>query len=111
RGFRVEIGEIENALLRQPDVARAAVVLREDTPGDQRLVAYVVPEGPLNTAALAGRTAAELPDYMVPSAYVVLDELPLSPHGKVDRRALPAPDHPVAVPGRGPRTPQEEILC
>ncbi|OWA20943.1 non-ribosomal peptide synthetase [Streptomyces sp. CS057] len=111
RGFRVEIGEIENALLRQPDVARAAVVLREDTPGDQRLVAYVVPEGLLNTAALAGRTAAELPDYMVPSAYVVLDELPLSPHGKVDRRALPAPDHPVAVPGRGPRTPQEEILC
>ncbi|MEV7654366.1 amino acid adenylation domain-containing protein [Streptomyces anulatus] len=112
RGFRVGIGEIENALLRQPDVARAAVVLREDAPGDQRLVAYLVPEGPLDTVALAGRAAAELPDYMVPSAYVVLDELPLSPHGKVDRRALPAPDHSAtAVPGRGPRTPQEEILC
>ncbi|WP_079044175.1 non-ribosomal peptide synthetase [Streptomyces anulatus] len=112
RGFRVEIGEIENALLRQRHVAGAAVVLREDAPGDQRLVAYLVPEGPLDTVALAGRTAAELPDYMVPSAYVVLDELPLSPHGKVDRRALPVPDHPaVAVPGRGPRTPQEEILC
>ncbi|MFR9755699.1 amino acid adenylation domain-containing protein [Streptomyces sp. TR06-5] len=112
RGFRVEIGEIENAVLRRPGVARAAVVLREDTPGDQRLVAYVVPEdGALDRTALARGTAADLPDYMVPAAYVALDALPLSPNGKVDRRALPEPDWSATVTGRAPRTPQEEILC
>ncbi|MFB7738713.1 amino acid adenylation domain-containing protein [Streptomyces sp. NPDC056112] len=112
RGFRVEIGEIENALLRRAGVAQAAVVLREDLPGDQRLVAYLVPDGPLDQAEVAREVAADLPDYMVPAAFVVMDELPLSPNGKVDRRALPAPDHsPATATGRAPRTPQEELLC
>ncbi|MFI9599854.1 amino acid adenylation domain-containing protein [Streptomyces sp. NPDC052043] len=113
RGFRVEIGEIENALLRRTGVAQAAVVLREDLPGDQRLIAYLVPDGPLDRAEVAREVAGDLPDYMVPAAFVVLDELPLSPNGKVDRRALPAPDHSATgtAVGRAPRTPQEELLC
>jgi amino acid adenylation domain-containing protein/non-ribosomal peptide synthase protein (TIGR01720 family) len=111
RGFRVEIGEIEKAVLSCPHVARTTVTLREDTPGDRRLVAYLVADGEVDRAAVARQTAAALPDYMVPAAYVVMEELPLTPNGKVDRKALPVPDYSAGVPGRAPRTPQEEILC
>ncbi|MGV9700199.1 amino acid adenylation domain-containing protein [Streptomyces sp. NPDC003470] len=91
RGYRVELGEIETALLSHPAVAGATVVLREDVPGAQGLVAYVVPVGPLDTSALRAHLRRDLPDYMVPAAFVPLERIPLTPNGKTDRRALPAP--------------------
>ncbi|MEV7401807.1 amino acid adenylation domain-containing protein [Streptomyces sp. NPDC091267] len=112
RGFRIEPAETENVLLTDPDVHGACVVVREDVPGDRRLVAYVVPapgarpDGP----ALARRVGRALPAYMVPSAFVTLDALPLNPNGKVDRRALPAP-RAAATTGRAPRTAYEEVLA
>jgi len=91
RGFRIELGEIEARLREHPGVREAVVVAREDTPGDKRLAAYWVGEGvdPETLRAQLGRT---LPAYMVPSAYVRMDEFPLSPNGKLDRAALPAPE-------------------
>uniref|UniRef100_UPI000AD06E8E non-ribosomal peptide synthetase n=1 Tax=Peterkaempfera griseoplana TaxID=66896 RepID=UPI000AD06E8E len=119
RGFRVELGEIETVLAAHDSVAQAVVVVREDVPGDKRLVAYAVP-GPAardEDAALlaqAVRAAAQerLPGYMVPSAVVVIDRLPLMPNGKLDRKALPAPD---GAPGEKEShryvTSFEEGLC
>ncbi|MFD8823829.1 amino acid adenylation domain-containing protein [Streptomyces sp. NPDC059605] len=91
RGYRIELGEIETALLTHPTITGATVVLREDVPGVQRLVAYVVPVGPLDAGALRTHLQRDLPDYMVPTAFVPLESIPLTPNGKTDRRALPAP--------------------
>nr|DAB41478.1 TPA_exp: nonribosomal peptide synthetase [Streptomyces sp. CNB091] len=114
RGFRVELGEIEAALVRDPAVARATVVLREDRPGVRTLTGYAVPAAvgaELDPAALRRRLAETLPEYMVPAAVLVLPELPLNANGKIDRRALPAPEEVSATGGRPPRTPLEELLC
>ncbi|MFF2810182.1 amino acid adenylation domain-containing protein [Streptomyces sp. NPDC058000] len=125
RGFRIELGEIENVLLAHPAVGRAVVIVREDRPGDKRITAYVVPEsagtgraggpdagaGGLDVAELRERAAEALPDYMLPSAFVVLDALPLTPNAKLDRAGLPAPRVSGTEGGRGPRSAREETLC
>ncbi|KJY24254.1 condensation domain-containing protein, partial [Streptomyces sp. NRRL S-495] len=115
--FRIELGEIEAALSRHPAVRQVIVVAREDRPGDTRLVGYCA----VTAEALDGRpelaaelkefAAAGLPGYMVPSAVVVLPALPLNANGKVDRRALPAPDLGADPTGRAPRDERERALC
>ncbi|WSD00376.1 amino acid adenylation domain-containing protein [Streptosporangium sp. NBC_01755] len=107
RGHRIELGEIETAI-RSADGVRNTVV----TTGEQHLVAYVVPAaGPLDTAVLREYLTGLLPEYMLPSVYVTLDELPLSSNGKLDRKALPTPDFTALSSGRAPRNPREEALC
>ncbi|MBO0916240.1 non-ribosomal peptide synthetase, partial [Streptomyces laculatispora] len=115
RGYRIELGEISTALSAHPEVAHAAVVVSERA-GAKRLVGYVVPEeGAWSDDALTRRLRdhlkAGLPDYMVPAALVTLTTLPLTVNGKLDVRALPAPDLAAAGTGRAPRTPREETLC
>ncbi|MET9549882.1 amino acid adenylation domain-containing protein [Streptomyces sp. NPDC006627] len=114
RGFRVELGEVEAALTAHPAVRQAVAVVREDRPGDRRLVACLVPEEgrhDLDAREIRDQVALRLPEFMVPSALLVLDALPLTVNGKVDRAALPAPDLTARVPGREPRTQTEEIVC
>ncbi|HEV7518165.1 MAG TPA: amino acid adenylation domain-containing protein, partial [Thermoanaerobaculia bacterium] len=110
RGFRIELGEIEAALAALAGVREAIVVVREDTPGDRRLVAYVV--GDFLVDSLQESLRERLPDYMVPAAFVRLEALPLTANGKVDRKALPAPDwQDTENSYLAPRTPLEEILA
>ena len=92
RGYRVELGEIETTLARHPRVLEVAVVVRPGRDGDKRLVAYVVADGAVVSRDLREFLSSKLPEYMVPKAFVVLDRLPLSANGKVDRRALPEPE-------------------
>ncbi|MEU4574800.1 amino acid adenylation domain-containing protein [Nonomuraea sp. NPDC023979] len=112
RGFRIEPGEVEAVLNERADVTTSVVVAREDQPGVKRLVAYVVPAGEAASPdELRAHLAALLPDYLVPSAVMHLDAIPLTPNGKLDRRALPEPWSRNLAAHRAPRTPQEELLC
>jgi iturin family lipopeptide synthetase A len=92
RGFRIELGEIETILSQHPDVKQAVVIAREDVPGNKRLVSYIVLKSATNAAELREYLKQKLPEYKVPSAYVVLDKIPLTPNGKVNRHELPVPE-------------------
>jgi nonribosomal peptide synthetase DhbF len=116
RGFRIETGEVEAALREQPEVGQAAVIVREDRPGDRRLVAYVTPANghAPEPAQLRQALAVHLPEHMVPGGIVVLDAMPLRGNGKLNRDLLPVPDSSGTGrdgTGRPPRTPFEELLC
>ncbi|GIG88024.1 non-ribosomal peptide synthetase [Plantactinospora endophytica] len=113
RGFRVEPGEVEAVLAERPEVVRAVALVREDRPGDRRLVAYVVGGGgdAPDPAGLREYAARRLPDYMVPAAVVVLPQIPLTPNGKVDRAALPPPVYATRTDGPGPANAREAALC
>ena len=114
RGFRIELEEIETVLISHPQVSEAVVIDLEDIPGSKRLVAYVVTRDPEIKNQLRSFLKQKLPDYMIPSAFVILDAIPLTPNGKVDRRSLPKPDtarHELATDLVAPRTESEEILA
>ncbi|MER5929090.1 amino acid adenylation domain-containing protein [Streptomyces sp. NPDC002054] len=115
RGYRIELGEIATALSGHPDVAHAAVIVAEQA-GGKRLVGYVVPEegterGETLVQSLRDHLKAALPDYMVPAALMAVDTLPLTVNGKLDTKALPAPEFAGPGTSRAPRTPEEETLC
>ncbi len=108
RGFRIELGEIEAALATHPDVRQAALDVRDDS-GVRRLVGYVVAPAELTSGDLRTFLATRLPAHLVPAAFVVLDRMPVTVNGKIDRAALPAPV--IEGTGRAPRTPAERVLC
>ncbi len=111
RGYRVELGEIESLLDQHPAVRTSVVVAREDTPGDQRLVAYLIPrgDGMPQEEGLRDHLRKKLPEFMVPAAFISLDAFPLTPNGKVDRKALPAPDRAAPAPTRASVEPRDEL--
>ncbi len=117
RGYRIEAGEIEMVLREQPDIHEAVVIAREDTPGDRRLAAYVVLQpqsAALNVSALRSALRERLPDYMLPTAFVVMDAIPLNLNGKVDRPRLPVPEYTRLESGNefvAPRTPAEQRIA
>ncbi len=124
RGFRIELGEIEARLAEHPAMRQAVVLAREDEPGEKRLVAYVVPEREseesnngsgrvgLQMSELREHLLGKLPEYMVPTAYVQLKRIPLTPNGKIDRKSLPEPDKDIREQEYvGPRNATEETLC
>jgi amino acid adenylation domain-containing protein len=116
RGFRIELGEIEGALAEHAEVSEAIVVARAEADGEKRLVAYIVAvrEGGPSVGELRGYLKGRLPDYMIPSAFVYLEALPLTSHGKIDRGALPAPDGErpaLAEAFLAPQTPTEKSLA
>jgi natural product biosynthesis luciferase-like monooxygenase protein len=110
RGYRIELGEVEAALRQYPDVKDCVSIVREDVPGDKRLVAYVVlqPRKQLQANSLREHLKSKLPDYMIPSAFVPLETLPLTPNGKVDRKVLPSP-RAVAEPEKESAAPKTEL--
>jgi acyl-coenzyme A synthetase/AMP-(fatty) acid ligase/acyl carrier protein len=115
RGFRIELGEVEATLSQHPSVQEAIVIVREDVPGDKRLVAYLTRkhDAPSSNQDLRRYLKERLPEYMIPSAFVVLERFPQTPNGKVDRRALPVPDRTAFEAHASfvaPRTPLEEAL-
>ncbi|MDZ8183920.1 MAG: amino acid adenylation domain-containing protein [Nostoc sp. ChiSLP02] len=115
RGFRIELAEIEAILVQYPDIKQVVVIAREEEPGNKLLVAYLVAEDNSPTpSTLRNFLKAKLPDYMIPTAFVFLDKFPLTPNGKLNRRALPAPDsyqRNIEVDFVAPRTPIEEELA
>jgi amino acid adenylation domain-containing protein/FkbM family methyltransferase len=118
RGYRIELGEIETVLAAHPDVREAVVMVRQDTPGDQRLTAWLIPvrsAAPPATAELRAWCLERLPDYMVPAAFVALEQWPLSATGKLDRKALPAPfaarPEPAKAVAEVPRTELESVVA
>ena len=116
RGFRIELGQIEAAVAEHPAVREVIALEREDAPGDKRLIVYVAPaaDADLRVNELYSYLKDKLPEYMMPSAFVVLEQMPLTVNGKVDRRALPAPDHErpdIEEPFIAPRTPAEEVVA
>ncbi|MGA9379611.1 MAG: condensation domain-containing protein, partial [Phormidium sp.] len=115
RGFRIELGEIESILGQHPQVQASVVIAREDIPGNKRLVAYIIPkaEARLSNSEVRQYLKAVLPEYMIPSAFVILESFPLTPNGKVDRRALPKPESRAGIDTSivVPRTPVEETLA
>jgi amino acid adenylation domain-containing protein/non-ribosomal peptide synthase protein (TIGR01720 family) len=114
RGFRIELGEIESVLCQHSAIREATVIAREDVPGTKRLVAYIVASAPVpEVGALREHLKQKLPEYMVPSAFVYLDQLPLTASGKIDRKVLPVPDHrpELANSFTPPRTAVEEKLA
>ncbi|MFF7992617.1 amino acid adenylation domain-containing protein [Kitasatospora xanthocidica] len=111
RGFRIELGEVEAAIARHPSVQGATVVVREDTPGDRRLVAYAACPDGTDARELRDFATGHLPAHMVPAAIVVLEALPLTRNGKVDRAALPVPEVSARAAGREPANPTEAALC
>lgn len=113
RGFRIELGEIESLLAEYPGVRQAVVIVREDVPGDRKLVAYFVAAEDVTASLLRDRLQERVPDYMVPSAFVMLEAMPLTPNQKIDRRALPAPSASRSEDENyvAPRNPIEEALA